>query len=83
MTSKHKCIKHPHDRALIAFGSDVLEILQRHAEVLSKFRYSSWSPDTAAEIADSARNFGLVDNYDDTDGFVASRRDCFENPLNL
>lgn len=51
MTSKHKCIKHPHDRALIAFGLQVLDVMHRHAE---------WNSDTTKEIAYKAHNLGLA-----------------------
>ena len=73
MTSKHKCISHPHDRALIAFGSVALAILEDHEE---------WSSDTPADIAEAAHNFGLADDNRRAE-FVVLPRDKFENPLNL
>ena len=64
---------HPHDRALIAFGSDVLAILERHRD---------WSADTTDEIATSARELGLS-GLNDLHEFQAIPRSFFKNPLNL
>ena len=68
--------KSPHDRALIAFASDVLEIMHTHAD---------WSPDTVAEIADSAHNFGLAhaSPADLGSNFNVIPRDRFKNRLGL
>ncbi len=68
-----RAFKHPHDRALIAFASCVLETMQSHED---------WSADTTAEIADAAHNFGLADAYDNGQFTMTPRAD-FENPLNL
>ena len=81
MTSKHKCISHPHDRALIAFGSVVLEILH-DSERYCAYDHEEWSPDTPADIAEAAHNFGLADDNRRAE-FVVLPRDKFENPLNL
>ena len=70
MCSKYKS---PHDRALIAFGSDVLAILEAHHD---------WSPDTADEIGTSAREFGLS-TIDDYHEFRVIPRQRFRNPLQL
>ena len=63
----------PHDRALIAFGSDVLEILERHTD---------WSSDVIAELDESASNFGLA-TTDDAAQFRVIPRERFRNPLEL
>ena len=68
----NRAFKHPHDRALIAFGSDVLALLETGA---------LFHVDTLNALKTSASNFGLATV--DTNGLVATRRDCFENPLNM
>lgn len=75
-TTKHKCITHPHDRALIAFASCVLETMQRHAE---------WDSDTTSEIANAAHNFGLAyaKPTDLPSNFAVTPRAKFTNPLEL
>ncbi len=75
-TNKHKCVSHAHDRALIAFGSCVLETMHRHAD---------WSPDTVAEIADAAHNLGLAhaSPADLAGNFNVTPRSKFNNPLEL
>ncbi len=65
--------KSPHDRALIAFGSDVLAILEDHTE---------WSGDTFQALSDSAHNFGLSTNNGEG-MFIAIPRERFRNRLEL
>jgi len=63
----------PHDRALIAFGSDVLAILESNRD---------WSGNTFQELDDSAQNFGLAT----TDGeghFLTIPRARFRERLSL
>ena len=63
----------PHDRALIAFASDVLATLEHHTD---------WNGDTFQELSDSAHNFGLSTN-DDAAQFRVIPRQRFRNPLEL
>ena len=62
--------KHPHDRALIAFASDVLTILD-----------DDWDTTTFQEILASASNLGLATN--ESNRFKTVQRSEFQNPLNL
>ena len=65
--------KSPHDRALIAFASDVLATMEAHHD---------WSADTTDEIGTSARKFGLS-TIDDLHEFRVIPRERFRNPLEL
>ena len=69
-TSKYKS---PHDRALIAFGSDVLAILEDNED---------WNGDTFQQLSDSAHNFGLS-TTDNVAQFRAVPRERFRNRLGL
>lgn len=70
-TSKYKS---PHDRALIAFGSDVLAILSDSPD---------WGAETLDEAANSARHFGLSVKDDNPARFRVIPRERFRNPLQL
>ncbi len=63
----------PHDRALIAFGSDVLAILEDNED---------WNSDTFQQIEDSAYNFGLSTS-DNAAEFRAIPRERFRNRLGV
>jgi len=65
--------KSPHDRALIAFASDVLSTLEAH---------HVWNSETLDEIDISAREFGLS-TIDDFHEFRVIPRQRFRNPLEL
>lgn len=69
--------KSPHDRALIAFGSDVLAILEDHNE---------WDGDTFQQLSerlrDRAHNFGLS-TATPQGTFIVIPRERFRNPLEL
>ena len=65
--------KSPHDRALIAFGSEVLAILEGSQD---------WNSDTLQQLDDSAHNLGLATS-DNAAQFRAIPRERFRNPLNL
>ena len=71
MSNKYKS---PHDRALIAFGSDMLVILEDNPD---------WGAQTLDEAANSARHFGLSVKDDNPAQFRVIPRERFRNPLEL
>ena len=70
MSAKYKS---PHDRALIAFASCVLDQLDHDDD---------WSADTLQEIDTAAHNLGLA-TTDDQATFRVIPRQRFRNPLEL
>ncbi len=67
-------MSHPHDRALIAFASVVLGILED---------YHEWGSDTLAEIDAAALAFGLSTTPNENAYFREMPRADFKNPLEL
>ena len=70
MSNKYKS---PHDRALIAFASNVLATMEARKD---------WTADTLLGLDISARKFGLSVT-DDTAQFRVIPRERFRNPLEL